>query len=64
MSPAKRVKPVKRDRPVASFTLTPEAIATLDEVAGELGVSRSAVVEMVVRRGARELLPAGTVKRR
>lgn len=57
MSPAKRAKPVHRDRPVTSFTLTHEAIARLDEVVGVLGVSRSAVVEMLARRFASELAP-------
>jgi len=57
MSLAKRSRPVKRDRPVTSFTLTPEAINLLDDVVKSLGVSRSAVVEMMVRRFASEMKP-------
>ncbi len=57
MSPAKRTKPVRRKRPVTSFTLTRDAIKQLRAVVRALGVSRSAVVEMLVRRFSRELIP-------
>ena len=43
----------KRKRPVASFTLSPEAIAAVAELAETWGVSRSAVVEQLIRRAAR-----------
>ncbi len=52
---AAKARPVKRDRPVTSFTLTHQAIAALDDASGVLGVSRSAVVEMLVRQFVTEL---------
>ncbi len=43
----------RRKRPVASFTLSPEAIAAVVELAETWGVNRSAVVEQLIRREAR-----------
>lgn len=40
----------KRSRPMVTITLSPEALARLDEIARERGQSRSGAVEQLIRR--------------
>jgi predicted transcriptional regulator len=40
----------KRTRPMITITLSPEAIARLDEIAEARGTSRSGAVEQLIRR--------------
>jgi hypothetical protein len=47
------VAPSKRKRPYATFTISPEAIAAVAELAKYEGTSKSAVIERLVRREAR-----------
>jgi len=43
-----------RNRPLATFSLSPEALELLEQLATHhLGVSKSAVVEMAIRAAAR-----------
>jgi Ribbon-helix-helix protein, copG family len=39
----------KRTRPMVTLTLSPEALARLDAIAGERGQTRSGAVEQLVR---------------
>ena len=61
---------VNRERPVSSYTLSHEARAAVEVLAEEWGVNRSAVVEQLIRRGARregvdlKRLKTGATKRR
>ncbi len=48
------VEPAKRKRPVTSVTLSLEALAAVKEMAEIDGISVSAVVELLIRRAARE----------
>jgi hypothetical protein len=43
----------KRKRPLTSYTISPEAIAAVAELAKYEGCSKSAVVERLIRREAR-----------
>jgi hypothetical protein len=47
------VAPAQRKRPYATFTISPEAIAAVGELARFEGLSKSAVVERLIRREAR-----------
>ncbi len=48
-------KPQKRYRKHVTFTLSDEARGTLEELSEDLGISKSAVVELVIRGKAAEL---------
>jgi hypothetical protein len=60
--------PVYRDRPAIAVTLTPEAIGALDELAAQRGVTRSTMVELMVRdeslRSRLDLKQLGTRERK
>ena len=43
----------RRTRPLATFTLSPEAVEMLEALAEFHGVSKSATVEMTIRKAAR-----------
>jgi len=47
------VAPSKRKRPYGTFTLSPEALAAVAELAKYDGCSKSALVERLIRREAR-----------
>lgn len=47
----------KRKRPLATFTLSPEAVEMIAEMKEELGSSKSAVVERAVRELAARTIP-------
>ena len=52
---AKSKQRQKRYRKHVTFTLSDEARRTLEELAEDLGISKSAVVELVIRGKAAEL---------
>lgn len=43
-----------RNKIQTSFTLSPEALELLEKLAKEIGVSKTAVLEMVIREKAKE----------
>lgn len=43
----------KRRRPMVTITLSPDALARLDEIAKERGTSRSGAVEQLIRNARR-----------
>ena len=47
------VRSPKRSRPLSTYTLSPEARELLAVMAEEQGLSRSAVLEVLIRREAR-----------
>ena len=54
----------ERNRPLATFSLSREALEALERLSERMGVSKSAVVEMAVRAAARrEGVSLGTSKR-
>jgi predicted transcriptional regulator len=48
------VEPSRRKRPLTTFTLSPEARAAVEALAESWGVSKSAVVEQIIRQAARD----------
>ena len=42
----------KRSRPMVTITMSPEALARLDDIAAERGQTRSAAVEALVRHAS------------
>ena len=55
----------RRTRPLATFTLSPEAVGLLEALADLHGLSKSATVEMIIRQAARtEGLKPPTARRR
>ncbi len=55
----------RRTRPLATFTLSPEAVRLLEMLAAHYGLSKSATVEFLIRQDARgEGLAIRTTKKR
>ena len=61
----RRASQQRRTRPLATFTLSPEAVGLLEMLAAHYGLSKSATVEFLIRQDARgEGLAIRTTKKR
>ena len=61
----RKANPQPRTRPLATFTLSPEALGLLEKLAAHYGLSKSATVEFLIRQDARgEGLTIRTKKKR
>ncbi len=61
----RRANQQRRTRPLATFTLSPEAVGLLEMLAVHYGLSKSATVEFLIRQDARgEGLAIRTTKKR
>ena len=61
----RRANQQRRTRPLATFTLSPEAVGLLEMLAAHYGLSKSATVEFLIRQDVRgEGLAIRTTKKR